>query len=177
MAMDAAPSSSTGRLEAQFLELRRDLANYARSLGAGDDAEDILQEVWLRIPVLPEPPRNARAYLFRMVYTALLDHQRGRRRSNLRDRHWMSQVDPEGRGELTSPDPEHLLMARQTLRQVEARLEALGEPAGVIFRRHRLEGRTQREVAVELGLSLSTIEKHLRRVYGALLDLRGGHEG
>ena len=41
-----------------------------------------------------------------------------------------------------------------------------------IFRQHRLEGRTQREIAAAMGLSASTIESDLRIVYRLLGELR-----
>ncbi|WP_291836826.1 hypothetical protein, partial [Brevundimonas sp.] len=65
-------------------------------------------------------------------------------------------------------------IAVQALAAVEARLAAVGDPAAAIFRRHRIDGVTQRRLAEEFGMGLSTIEKHLRKVYAALLDLEGG---
>ena len=64
-------------------------------------------------------------------------------------------------------------MARETLAAVEARLDALGDPAALIFRRHRVDGLTQRRIADELRMGLSTVEKHLRRAYAAILGLEG----
>jgi RNA polymerase sigma-70 factor (ECF subfamily) len=47
-----------------------------------------------------------------------------------------------------------------------------GERTDHIFRRHRVEGASQKEIAKELGISLSAVEKHLQKAYRALIDLR-----
>jgi RNA polymerase sigma-70 factor (ECF subfamily) len=70
-------------------------------------------------------------------------------------------------------DAERRLIAAQTLAEVEARLAVIGDPAAALFRRHRIDGVTQRRLAEEFGMGLSTVEKHLRRVYAAILDLGG----
>ncbi|WP_312689103.1 RNA polymerase sigma factor, partial [Brevundimonas nasdae] len=70
-------------------------------------------------------------------------------------------------------EAERRLMAVQLLAKVEARLSDLGDPAAAIFRRHRIDGLTQRRIAEEFGMGLSTVEKHLRRAYAAILDLEG----
>ncbi|WP_138921377.1 sigma factor-like helix-turn-helix DNA-binding protein, partial [Novosphingobium pentaromativorans] len=41
-----------------------------------------------------------------------------------------------------------------------------------IFRQYRIEGQSQRDIAHELGISLSAVEKHLQRAYKAVLSLR-----
>jgi RNA polymerase sigma-70 factor (ECF subfamily) len=61
---------------------------------------------------------------------------------------------------------------RRRLALVADRLEKLPERAVQVFRAHRIEGRRQREIASEMGLSQSTIESDLRLVYEALDDLR-----
>jgi len=173
--MNASPLPSQSGVAETFLELRRDLANYARAIGAGDEAEDVLQEVWLKLPGLLERPENPKAYLYRMVYTALLDQRRGQRRAASRDAIWSLQSDVPN-GPSSEPDPERILTARQALEQVNRLLVTIGEPAATILRRHRIDGLTQRVIAKEMGLGVSTVEKHLRRSYAALLKLRRDHE-
>lgn len=158
-------------LEAVFLEMRPALVRRARAMGAGDDAEDVVQDVWLRLHTSEGPIANPPAYLFRMVYTAVLDRRRGARRAAARDGAWNAaggEFEPE---RSVPADAERGLIAREGLAAVEARLEALGDPAAAIFRRHRLGGETQRAIAETLGMGLSTVEKHLRRAYAAILGL------
>jgi len=171
--MDAPPPQPAAGLEAVFFEIRPDLIRRARAMGVADDAEDVLQDVWLKLGVATGPIASPRAYLFRMVYTAVLDRRRATRRASARDTDW---AGPHSDGEVIPADAERVLIARETLAEVEARLLALGEPINTIFRRHRLGGETQRTIAADLGLGLSTVEKYLRKAYAALLDLGGDRE-
>lgn len=169
--MSPPPSTQAAGLEAVFQALRPDLERRARAMGAGDDAEDVLQDVWIRLQASRGPIANPRAYLFRMVYTGVLDRRRGRLRTSTREAAWVRDerdVDPS-----TVAEAERAVIARETLAAVQARLEALGDPAALIFRRHRIDGQTQRRIAEDLRMGLSTVEKHLRRAYAAILGLEG----
>ncbi len=171
--MDATPDTPAAGLEAVFTEMRPALIRRAAAMGVAGDAEDVVQDVWLRIRSADGPIANPHAYLLRMVYTAVLDRRRGERRAAVRDAAWLSPANlPEDSVE--TADAERRLIAAETLAQVEARLAAIGDPAAAIFRRHRIDGVTQRRLAEEFGMGLSTVEKHLRKVYAALLDLEEG---
>lgn len=168
--MSTSSDTAPAGLEAVFAEMRPALIRRAQAMGAGGDAEDVVQDVWLKIRNAEGPISNPSAYLMRMVYTAVLDRRRGDRRAAARDRVWSSPANLPDDG-VEPADAERRLIAAQTLSEVEARLEAIGDPAAAIFRRHRIDGVTQRRLAEEFGMGLSTIEKHLRKVYAALLDL------
>ncbi|MFN6980725.1 MAG: RNA polymerase sigma factor [Brevundimonas sp.] len=155
-----------------FHALRPELERRARTMGAADDAEDVLQDIWIRVQSSRGPIANPRAYLFRMVYTRVLDRRRGRLRTSAREATWVSDAGSEV-APTTSAEAERVLIARETLAAVEARLEALGDPAAMIFRRHRIDGHTQRRIAEDLRMGLSTVEKHLRHAYAALLGVEG----
>lgn len=169
--MGASSDIPAAGLEAVFNAMRPVLLRRAAGMGAGGDAEDVVQDVWLKIRSAEGPIGNPQAYLLRMVYTAALDRRRAARRAAARDAAWSS---PTNLGEDTvqPADAERRLVAVQTLRAVEARLTALGDPAASIFRRHRVDGVPQRRIAEEFGMGLSTVEKHLRRAYAVLLDLQ-----
>jgi RNA polymerase sigma factor (sigma-70 family) len=151
--------------------MRPSLVRRAAAMGVAADAEDVVQDVWLKIRTAGGPIANPQAYLLRMVYTAVLDRRRGARRSAARDAAWKSPANL-AEDEVHPADAERRLMAAQTLQAVEARLIALGDPAAAIFRRHRIDGLTQKRIAEEFGMGLSTVEKHLRRAYAVLLDLQ-----
>lgn len=169
--MDAPSDTPVSGLEAIFAEMRPALVRRAAAMGAGGDAEDVVQDVWLKLRNVDGPVAAPHAYLLRMVYTAVLDRRRGLRRAAARDAAWSAPANlPEDA--VAPADAERRLIAAQTLRAVEARLDALGDPAAAIFRRHRIDGLTQRRIAEEFGMGLSTVEKHLRRAYAVLLDLQ-----
>lgn len=170
--MEASPDSSAAGLAAVFADMRPALIRRAAAMGAGGDAEDVVQDVWLKIRNAEGPVANPQAYLLRAVYTAVLDRRRGLRRAAARDAAWSTPANLPEDG-VQPADAERRLIAAQTLAIVEARLTAIGDPAAAIFRRHRIDGVTQRRLAEEFGMGLSTVEKHLRKVYAALLDLEG----
>ena len=70
------------------------------------------------------------------------------------------------------PASERALIAREQVGAARAALEALGPRVASVFRRHRLDGVSQRDITIELGVSLSTVENDLRRAYRAMIDLR-----
>jgi RNA polymerase sigma-70 factor (ECF subfamily) len=86
-------------LEAERGALLRFLA--ARC-GDAAEAEDLLQELWLKAAMTPTGPiANGRAYLFRMANNLMLDRARTRRRAMRRDRAWIDRDDPaKGAAEL-----------------------------------------------------------------------------
>jgi RNA polymerase sigma-70 factor (ECF subfamily) len=51
-------------------------------------------------------------------------------------------------------------------------IDALGQRAAAIFRRHRIDGVGQRDIAQEFGVSISTVESDLRRAYRAVIETR-----
>jgi RNA polymerase sigma-70 factor (ECF subfamily) len=168
--MSPPSDSPIAGLQAVFTEMRPTLIRRAAAMGVGADAEDVVQDVWLKIQTAEGPIASPHAYLMRMVYTAVLDRRRGARRATARETAWSSPANLPDDG-VQPADAERRLIAAQTLRAVEARLIALGDPAAAIFRRHRIDGVAQRRIAEEFGMGLSTVEKHLRRAYAVLLDL------
>ena len=173
--MTAGKSRASDGLEGVFLEMRPALLRRALAMGADGDAEDVLQDVWIRLRAASGPVGNPQAYLYRMVYTAVLDRKRGARRGAARDGAWGGGAHAGGGGAVGAGAARNLI-ARETLAEVERRLDRLGEPAATIFRRHRIGGETQRAIAGGMGLGLSTVEKHLRRAYAALLGLEDHDE-
>lgn len=154
-------------LEKAFLENRPKLHGFLLSLGAADAADDILQDVWLRLQRLPAGTvEQPLPYLFRMAHHFHLDRRRGLNRSAVREQVWGTTQDDS-----VLPH-DRALIAREELRAVDDALTALGEPTATIFRRHRVSGVAQRAIADDLGVGLSTVERHLRRAYAALADLR-----
>lgn len=155
-------------LEAVFLENRLALLRFLRARGAGDAAEDMLQELWVKAAAgVAGPVAEPLAYLYRTANNLMLDRRRSALRGARRDALWSETRDENGR-----PDGEHRLIAREQLAVVEETLRNLGERTDAIFRRYRLDGHGQRDIAAEFGLSLSAVEKHLQKAYRALSDLR-----
>lgn len=168
-----AEGSSSAGLEEAFLTHRDRLLRFLVARGAGDAAEDLLHEVWLKITARNTGPiASPVSYLFRTADTLMIDRFRSARQAGLRERAWIEANDGTTPGVSDEPSAERHLMGREQARIVSDALEALGTRPAAIFRRHRLDGMPQRQVAEEFGVSLSTVESDLRRAYAALAALK-----
>ena len=168
-----AVSDSSSGLERAFLDNRERLLRFLRARGAGEGAEDILQELWFRIAAArPGPVANPLAYLFRSADLLMIDRYRAARQARQRERDWTEVHGGAVPGVSDAPSPERGMIARDEARLVAEALDALGPRVAAIFRRHRVDGMAQRQVAAEFGVSLSTVESDLRLAYRALAELK-----
>ncbi|GAB5348252.1 RNA polymerase sigma factor [Alteriqipengyuania sp. 357] len=159
-------------LEAVFLANRSALLRFLVARGAGDEAEDVLQEVWLKISrSATGPVGTPLPYLYRAANTVMIDRYRSARQARLRDAAWTE--ENSGNADISeSPSADRVVAGRQFAQKVEAALAQLPSRASAIFRRSRMDGVAQREIAAEFGVSVSTVESDLRAVYRALAELR-----
>jgi RNA polymerase sigma factor (sigma-70 family) len=159
-------------LSAVLIANRGPLLRFLRARGAGEDGEDILQELWLKVERLEAegPIADPRAYLFRMADNLMHDRVRASMRRTNREHVWTEAgFDLSGQDE--TPSAERALLARQRLRRVEMALATLGERTQAIFRRFRIDGVTQGRIAADEGISVSAVEKHLQRAYRVVAAL------
>ncbi|WP_324740320.1 sigma-70 family RNA polymerase sigma factor [Tsuneonella sp. CC-YZS046] len=156
-------------LQRVLLNERARLLRFLAARGAGDDAEDVFQDLWQRVVAVPvDSIAEPVSYLFRAAENLLRD----RRRSNLsRQRRQHDWYEATAATE-EMPTGERALIARQRLREVENVLAALGPRVDRVFRRYRLDGVGQAVIASELGISLSSVEKDLQKAYRALAELK-----
>ncbi len=161
-------------LQRDFEDNREQLLRYLRAHGAGDIAEDLLQELWLKIAAgTPGPIASPRSYLFRAATNLMIDLRRSEAQQQRREVEWSGLVDRLPDSAANDPGPERELAGRRALARVQAELQKLPPRALSIFRQHRIDGLTQREIANAKGLSASTIESDLRMVYRLLDELKG----
>jgi RNA polymerase sigma factor (sigma-70 family) len=158
-------------LEAVYLDNRDKLLRFLRARGAGEAAEDLIHDLWLKVAGRSDGPiANPVAYLYRAADLLMIDRYRSLRQAERRDQAWH-----EGQQDhpATAPTPEREVGARQEAAKVTQLLRALGDRKATIFHRARVEGVPQRIIAAELGISLSTVESDLRDVARALVKLKG----
>lgn len=160
-------------LRAIFLANRETLRRFLLARGAGDDADDLLQDLWLKISRAQSGPIAApMSYLYRTANTLMIDRFRSVRQSVIRDADWADSQSGAIHGVSDTPSAERIIQSRQAAANVEEALADLPSRAVQIFRRSRIDGLTQREIAAEMGVSASTVESDLRSVYRALAELR-----
>lgn len=150
-----------------LVEHRGELLRFlAARCGNPAEAEDFLQELWIKASRQPSGPiGDGRAYLFRMANNLVLDALKMRRRAMVRDRKWIveesgADVLPENR-----PDPslsaEDAIISEQEAELVRRAVEGVPPGAREALRLYRFEGKSQAEIAQILGISRSGVEKHL----------------
>lgn len=156
------------------MAIRADLLRFltARQVAA-EEAEDLLQDMFVKLAARATGPvAEPRAYLYRMLDNLLLDSRRTSARRVAREGKWTEASPGAGNGADDSPSSERELVARERLRLVSDRLAHLPERTLLVFRRFRIDEMPQREIAGELGISVSAVEKHLQRAYRLLVDVQ-----
>jgi len=160
-------------LEEAYLAHRDRLLRFLRARGAGEAAADLAQELWLRLAAAPDPAAASRlGYMMRAADRLMIDRYRSERQARSRDKAWAEAQPGMADGIAPAPGPERDLAAREEMARVERALEELGPRVAAILRRHRIDGLTQRAIAAEFGVSLSTVESDLRRAYARILAIR-----
>lgn len=165
-------SSNAASLARLLLAERKSLLRRLRRIVGSDAAEDVVQKLWLKIQkVRDDPPIvNKEAYLRRLAHNVAVDHiHADRRQANVAER-----AEALLWGADFELGPERIIESRDLLDRIGAAIAALPEPSRTILRLTRLEGRTQREAAELLGVSTTTVENHLRRVFASLARIRDG---
>lgn len=160
-------------LEAVFLANRGKLLRFLAAHGDGESAEDVLQELWFRASsVRAGPIASPLSYLYRAASNLMLDHHRAARQTLKRDAAWSDVAGGDARGQSDDPGSDRVLIGREHAAMADQTLHDLGPRVAAVFRRHRVDGVAQRQIAGEMGISLSTVESDLRLAYRAMIDLR-----
>lgn len=149
----------------------RDLIRFlARRVKCVFTAHDLAHDIFMKLHAVEgtSPVRNPKAYLFRMASNLASDHLRteARRSELLHEAHDMLWRKVE------DATPERRLIAREALAGIQAVVADLPPRSRQIFYLSRFEGQTQREIARHLGISRTTVEKHMRKVLDRLAAVR-----
>ncbi len=171
---DGAGEARLTPLVATYLEKREALLRYfAARLGSPAAAEDVVQEIYLKLAAMPAdaPVQNNAAFLYRMGANVMLDRLRQQRRASVRDADWReSQVTLVAGQEVTDePAADETVISRERLKLMLEVIEALPPQAQRAFRLHKLEGLSQAETAEALGVSRSSVEKYISAALKRLL--------
>ncbi|MBK6286040.1 MAG: RNA polymerase sigma factor [Gammaproteobacteria bacterium] len=134
----------------------------SRKLGSVDDAEEIAQDAFLRLHRLENTDNidNARAFLFQVASNMAIDQLRRRRL------HARYVADESGRlNDETEPQtaatPEALVTAREQVRLVFQAIEQMPLRPRQALMLHRVKGLSYAEIAREMGVSVSSVEKYI----------------
>lgn len=131
-----------------------------RRLPASAPAEDLLQSAYIRLVNYREAHEvgDPEAFMVKVAVNLHLDEARRRKWADDRPfeetcSHFCSH----------QPLQDEVFDARERLKRVNEALEQMSPRTRVIFLQHRVEGRKYREIAEQMGISQSAVEKHIAR--------------
>jgi RNA polymerase sigma factor (sigma-70 family) len=132
------------------------------------DIDDLVQESFAVLSALEsvEHIHNPRAYLFQTANSLVL---RELRRARVVSILVVDDLDALG-ATADEPSPERQVSDRQELFQLSEALSALPKQCGQAFRLRKIADLSQREIAQRMGLSESTVEKHIAKAILLLMD-------
>jgi RNA polymerase sigma-70 factor (ECF subfamily) len=102
----------------------------------------------------------------------MLDRYRSANRRERREQDWTEGLSGPVAEQANDVPADEQMIAAQRLAEAEAVLRKLGSRVETVFRRFRIDGEGQREIAQDLGVSLTTVEKDLQKAYRALVALK-----
>lgn len=145
-------------------------------LQSPEDIDDLVQEAYAKLASLSSIDHIGRAdsFFFRIVHNLLVDRIRHAR---------VVRIEAATEMDLSSvyteePSPERITGARRELARVAELIDALPDRCRKIFTLRKIEGVSQREIAVRLGISESVVENEgargLRLIMKALREQQDG---
>lgn len=157
-------SSSVIKQQTDFHELYREhhhwlFAMLCRRISCTSTAEDLSHDVFVRLlgksyfPQLDEP----RAYLARIAHGLLID---GHRRKAV-EKSWLEYIANQPNEHAPSAE-EHIIII-DALARIDVLLENLPPRVSKIFLMSRIEGIGYAEIANQLDVSLSTVQKEMTK--------------
>lgn len=139
-----------------------------------DYVDDLMQETYAVLATRANVAdiHNPRAYAFQVAKSILLQDLRRSRVVSIGSFADLDRLAPEA----DLPTPERQALARDELTRVADAIAAMPTQTRRAFHLRRVEGLSQREVAIAMGLSENTVEKHMMRGIRMLMQQfgRGG---
>lgn len=160
------------RLDRDF---RRSLLSwFGRRTRDRADLEDMVQEVFERLIKRGHASElernNLSAYVFETASSVLTDHLR---KKITRRAHLYEPFDQNRHGG-EDFSPEHVLINREKLERTSAMLLELPEQTRAIFLLRRVEGMKVKDVAARMGISVTSVERHMRVAVWHIMQRNGG---
>ncbi len=164
-------------VEALYLNHHRWLVGWLRRhLQGADHAADLAQDIFVRLLHSPHLANNIlepRAWLTTIAKRLLIDKLRRERLERAYQEALLHLPEAE------APSPEAQLQLLQALETIDALLAGLGENARMAFLLSRLDGLTYNEIAEQLKVSVSSVEKYMAKAirHSFLLQQEWRREG
>ncbi len=147
-------------VEKLFSAFQAPLERYFRKrVRKKEEVDDLIQEVFCRLVARTENTRMEKpeAYIFQIAANLLRD----KARKEITQRVSTKQLFDQNENNFEEISPERVLLGKQNLGALKNALNELPERTRVIILLHRYEELKYREIASRLGISMSSVEKHM----------------
>lgn len=168
MSAEHAPGAASREAEALVQRYRAPLQRFfERRLRDRSEAEDLAHEVLVRLIRQRSLAQTTRpAYIFLTARSVLLDKAR---KDRVRVR--ASPNGPDGDGlDAEAPSAERVYAGQARVERVSQLLAQLSPRVRQVFLMHRIEGLAYSEIARTLGITMSTVEKHIMAALRFLVE-------
>ena len=157
------PKQSAQNLEQLVSGHRGELVRFlTRKLGSLEDAQEVAQEALLRVHQLENADQidNTRAFLFQVAANMATDQLR---RRSLQKRYLESEADraADFGGEPDFATPEKVVAAREQIARIYHAMDTMPLKSRQALMLHRVRGLSYTEIAHEMGVSVSSVEKYI----------------
>jgi RNA polymerase sigma-70 factor (ECF subfamily) len=153
------------------LSLRKALMAVLRHGASPDDAQDLVQQAFLRVSQYERDcrVRSQEAMLIKTAVNLSIDEARRKKRSPF-------DATSAGVEKIldTTPNPEDILRSRLQLQHASRGLDRLNEKSRRILLARRLENKSVTQIAASEGMSISAVEKQIARATLSLLKWMEG---
>ncbi len=151
------------------------LRRLLRSRGASaDDVDDLIQDAFLRLQIYcrEHEVHQPEAFLVRTVLNLATDRRRYQA-------HTQQATDAVKALQVvwSSPPADDVLEAQERLLRMKAGLNQLSPRRREVFVLNRIEGYSFPQIARQLGITLSAVEKHAAKAVLAMTDWMEGEDG
>jgi RNA polymerase sigma-70 factor (ECF subfamily) len=147
-----------GELEELYLSMRGGLSRMVARIVPSHEVEDIVQETYIRLrrAVVAQEIRHPRSYLYQTARNLALDSLK--KADNALSVEWNDDV---GYSANPSDSVIHKIESTANFERFCESVQHLPPQARRVFVLKKVYGFTQREIATALGISESTVEKHV----------------
>lgn len=154
-------------LSQYFRRLQRLLLHRGRTR---EEAEDLIQEAFLRMHEYCEHGGHVRqpeGFLVRTVLRLAINA----RRDEHRDLYVAERVEDLGLVVDAGPTPDEVFAAEECLERMRNALDTVNRRTRDVLFMHRLDGFSYAQIAQQLGISISAVEKHMASALAVLADV------
>jgi RNA polymerase sigma factor (sigma-70 family) len=153
------------------------LRTLQRMVGNACTAEDLLQDTYLRVTraLTERSVEHLAPFVYQTARNLALDHLRAQR---IQARTMIDDVPPDTLRNIVQPhsNAEDITHARRLLERIDASLADLTARQQAIFTLNRLQGCSYPEIAAQLGVSASTVQKELKLVMAICTEVASRHD-